>query len=72
MLEKLNTIVAVQIRRSNDANAMGEGERRGESNNGQKVQHAIVALREIADKSWELVNSSNKWLNNGEWMGWNQ
>ena len=51
MLENPNAIVAVQVRRSNDANAMGEGERRGESNNGQKVRHAIVALREIADKS---------------------
>ena len=28
-----------------------ERERRGESDNGQKVRHAIVALREIADKS---------------------
>ena len=51
MLENPNTIVAVEVRRSNDANAMGERERRGESNNGQKVQHVIVALREIADKS---------------------
>ena len=49
-----------------------ERERCGESDNGQKVRHAIVALREIADKSWELVNSSNKRLNNGEWTGWNQ
>ena len=69
MLENLNAIVAVQVRRSNDANAMGEKERCGESDNGQKVWHTIVALREIADKSWELVNSSNKQLNNGEWMG---
>ena len=51
MLENPNAIVAVQVRRSNDANAMGEGERHRESNNGQKVRHAIVALREIADKS---------------------
>ena len=51
MLENLNAIVAVQVRRSNDANAMGERERHGESDNGQRVQHTIVALREIADKS---------------------
>ena len=51
MLENPNAIVVVQVRRSNDANAMGERERRGESDNGQKVHHAIVALREIADKS---------------------
>ena len=51
---------------------MEERERCGESDNSQKVQHTIVALREIADKAWELVNSRNKWLNNGEWMGWNQ
>ena len=51
MLENPNAIVAVQVGRSNKANAMGEGERCGESNNGQKVRHAIVALREIADKS---------------------
>ena len=51
MLENPNAIVAVQVGRSNEANAMGEGERRGESDNGQKVRHAIVALREIADKS---------------------
>ena len=50
-MENLNAIVAVQVGRSNDANVMGEGERCGESNNGQKVQHMIVALREIADKS---------------------
>ena len=49
-----------------------ERERRGESDNGQKVRHVIVVLREIADKSWELVNSSNKRLNNGEWTGWNR
>ena len=30
---------------------MGERERCGESDNSQKVQHAIVALREIADKA---------------------
>ena len=51
MLENLNAIVAVQVRRSNNANAMGEGERRGESDNGQKVRHTIVALREIVGKS---------------------
>ena len=51
LLENPNAIVAVEVGRSNDANAMGERERRGESDNGQKVQHAIVALREIADKS---------------------
>ena len=51
MLENLNAIVAVQVRRSNDANAMGERERHGESDNGQRVRHTIVALREIADKS---------------------
>ena len=51
--------------------AMEERERCGESNS-QKVWHTIVALREIADKAWELVNSRNKWLNNSEWMGWNQ
>ena len=50
-MENLNAIVAVQVGRSNDANAMGESERCGESDNGQKVQHVIVALREIADKS---------------------
>ena len=72
MLENPNAIVAVEVRRSNDANAMGVRERHGESNNGQKVWHTIVVLREIADKSWELVNSSNKRLNNGEWTGWNQ
>ena len=43
-------IVVVEVGRSNDGNAMGERERRGESNNSQKVQHAIVVLREIADK----------------------
>ena len=37
MLENLKAIVAVQVGRSNNANAMGEGERRGESDNGQKV-----------------------------------
>ena len=37
MLENPNVIVAVQVGRSNDANAMGEGERRGESDNDQKV-----------------------------------
>ena len=37
MLENPNAIVAVQVRRSNDTNVMGEGERRGESDNGQKV-----------------------------------
>ena len=31
--------------------AMGEREKRRESNSSQKVQHAIVALREIADKA---------------------
>ena len=51
MLENPNVIVAVQVGRSSEANVMGEGERRGESNNGQKVQHVIVVLREIADKS---------------------
>ena len=51
MLENLNMIVAVQVRRSNDANVMGESERCRESDNGQKVRHAIVALREIVDKS---------------------
>ena len=51
MLENPNAIVAMQVGRSNDANAMGESERRGDSNNGQKVRHVIVALREIADKS---------------------
>ena len=51
MLENPNAIVAVEVRRSNDANVMGERERRRESDNGQKVQHAIVALREIADKA---------------------
>ena len=51
MLENPNAIVVVQVGRSNEANVMGEGERRRESNNGQKVQHAIIALREIADKS---------------------
>ena len=50
-MENPNAIVVMQVRRSNDENAMGERERRGESNNGQKVRHAIVALREIADKS---------------------
>ena len=50
MLENPNMIVAVGVRRSNDANAMGERERRGESDNSQKVRHTIVALREIADK----------------------
>ena len=70
MLENLNMIVAVEVRRSNDTNAMGrERERCRESDNSQKVWHAIVALREMADKAWELVNSSNKWLNNGEWTG---
>ena len=38
--------------------AMEERERCGESNS-QKVWHTIVALREIADKAWELVNSRN-------------
>ena len=51
MLENPNAIVVVQVGRSNEANAIGEGERRGESDNGQKVRHAIVVLREIADKS---------------------
>ena len=51
---------------------MEERERCGESESSQKVQHMIVALREIADKAWELVNSKNKQLNDGEWMGWNQ
>ena len=51
MLENPNVIVVVQVGRSNDANAMGERERRGESDNGQKVRHAIVALKEIADKA---------------------
>ena len=51
MLENPNAIVAMQVGSSNDENAMGEGERCGESDNGQKVRHAIVALREIADKS---------------------
>ena len=51
VLENPNAIVAMQVGRSNDANVMGERERRGESDNGQKVQHVIVALREIADKS---------------------
>ena len=51
MLENLNAIVVVEVRRSNDANAMGERERRGESNNSQKVRHTIVALREVADKA---------------------
>ena len=51
MLENPNVIVVVQVGRSNEANVMGERERRGESDNGQKVQHTIVALREIADKS---------------------
>ena len=51
MLENPNAIVAVQVGRSNNANAMGERERHRESDNGQKVQHVIVALREIADKS---------------------
>ena len=37
LLENLNAIVAVQVRRSNNTNAMGEGERRGESDNGKKV-----------------------------------
>ena len=46
MLENPNVIVVVEVGRSNDANAMGERERCGESNNGQKVQHTIVALRE--------------------------
>ena len=50
-MENPNAIVAVQVGRSNDANAMGERERCGESDNGQKVRHVIVALREIADKS---------------------
>ena len=31
--------------------AMEERERSGESESSQKVQHAIVALREIADKA---------------------
>ena len=52
MLENPNAIVAVEVRRSNDANVMGrERERCGESDNSQKVQHVIVALREIADKA---------------------
>ena len=51
MLENPNVIVAMQVGRSNDTNAMGERERRRESDNGQKVRHVIVALREIADKS---------------------
>ena len=51
MLENLNTIVVMQVGRSNNANAMGERERCRESDNGQKVQHVIVVLREIADKS---------------------
>ena len=52
MLENPNAIVAVEVRRSNDTNVMGrERERRGESNNSQKVRHVIVALREIADKA---------------------
>ena len=51
MLENPNAIVAVQVGRSSEANAMGEGGRCGESDNGQKVRHAIVALREIADIS---------------------
>ena len=51
MLENPNEIVAVQVRRSNDANAMGERETHRESDNGQKVQHVIVALKETADKS---------------------
>ena len=51
MLENPNAIVAMQVRRSNDENAMGERERCRESDNGQKVRHTIVALREIADKS---------------------
>ena len=50
-MENPNAIVMMQVRRSNDENAMGERERRRESNNGQKVRCAIVALREIADKS---------------------
>ena len=37
VLENPNTIVAVQVRRSNEANVMGEGERCGESDNDQKV-----------------------------------
>ena len=52
MLENPNMIVVVEVRRSNDTNVMGrERERRGESNNSQKVRHVIVALREIADKA---------------------
>ena len=50
-MENPNVIVAMQVGRSNNANVMGERERRRESNNGQKVRHAIVASREIADKS---------------------
>ena len=73
MLENPNAIVAVEVGRSNDSNAMGrERDTHRESDNSQKVRHTIVALKEIADKAWELVNSRDKWLNNGEWMGWNQ
>ena len=46
MLENTNAIVAVQVGKSNDTNVMGERETCGESDNGQKVRHAIVALRE--------------------------
>ena len=37
MLENPNVIVAMQVRRSNDENAMGERETHRESDNGQKV-----------------------------------
>ena len=51
MLENPNVIVVVEVGRSNDTNAMGERERCGKSDNSQKVQHVIVALKEIADKA---------------------
>ena len=51
MLENPNAIVVVEVGRSNDENVMGERERRGESDNGQKVRHMIVALREIVNKA---------------------
>ena len=68
--------VNIQFRNSSGGlrdmmDAMEERERCGESDNSQKVWHAIVVLREIADKAWELVNSRNKQLNTGEWTGWN-
>ena len=51
MLENPNAIVAVEVRRSNDVNVIGERERHGESDSSQKVRHAIVALREIANRA---------------------